>query len=475
MAYPSDERYSDSPRPARPRPELGTARNRPGEGAQARSAARPASRPAGAERPTYNSRPSGVTRPTGAARSAGANRPAATRPPQRPAQRPPEPPHRRSVQPRFFVFLAILLMVVIAIVAAVVMLKKPDASQQAQQGGTPAQTQQTSDTQTGEDVGADSGDSAAIDPAELQKLLASEDEIEALDDSQRINVADLSINENLPDEWMNVLLLGTDEREQAAKGRTDSMIICSVNKNTGEVKLSSIQRDLAVDFADLGYADLGTVRINSANYFGGPEMAMKTVNELFDMNIQHYALINFFGFQDAVNVLGGITMDITEAEMNKINDAQKQVAGIAKNAGIDISGWDNEELTEYGDGVRLNGQQALGYARIRKLDSDFGRSERQRKVLMAMLDEVKTKSALEIAQLGAAMMPYLTTNLDLNEIMNVAMVVLSSNMEIDSAMRLPVNGTFTQERRTLHGTEQDMLWDCDFVQNAQELYNFIYN
>lgn len=470
MAYQSDERYS-APRQARPRPELGTARNRPGEGGQARPAARPSGTYSGAERPTYNSRPSGVTRPTGAARPAGAPRPAAARPPQRPAQRPPEPPRKRSVQPRFFVFLAILLVVVIAIVAAVVMLKKPDNSQQTQQGGNPAQTQQSNDVQTG----ADTGDGDAIDPAELQKLLASEDEIAALDDSQRINVADLSINENLPDEWMNVLLLGTDEREQAAKGRTDSMIICSVNKNTGEVKLSSIQRDLAVDFADLGYADLGTVRINSANYFGGPEMAMKTVNELFGMNIQHYALINFFGFQDAVNVLGGITMDITEAEMNKINDAQKQVAGIAKGAGIDISGWDNEELTEFGEGVRLNGQQALGYARIRKLDSDFGRSERQRKVLMAMLEEVKTKSALEIAQLGAALMPYLNTNLDLNEIMNVAMVVLSSNMEIDSAMRLPVNGTFTQERRILHGTEQDMLWDCDFVQNEQELYNFIYN
>lgn len=454
MAYQSDERYSNAPRQARPRPELGANRNRPGEGGQPRPAARPA-----ASRPTYNSRPSGVTRPAN-----GAARPAASRPPQRPAQRPPQTPKKRSVQPRFFIFLAILLVVIIAIVAAVFMLKKP-ADTNVQQNNNPA-VQQTAQPQ--------SGNSAAIDPAELQKMLASEDEIAALDDSQRVSVADLSINPDLPEEWLNVLLLGTDEREQAAKGRTDSMIICSVNKNTGEVKLSSIQRDLAVDYADLGYADLGTARINSANYFGGPEMAMKTVNELFGMNIQHYALINFFGFQDAVNTLGGITMDITEAEMNKINDAQRQVAGIAKNAGIDISGWDNEDLTEFGEGVRLNGQQALGYARIRKLDSDFGRSERQRKVLMAMLDEVKTKSALEIAQLGASLMPYLTTNMDLNEIMNVAMVVLSSNMEIDS-LRLPVNGSFTQERRMLHGTEQDMLWDCDFVQNEQELYSFIYN
>ena len=465
MAYQSDERHSNAPRQARPRPELGANRNRPGEGTQVRPAARPAGTYSGAERPTYNSRPSGVTRPSNHGRPAGAPRPAATRPPQRPAQRPPQ--KKRSVQPRFFVFLAILLVVIIAIVASVILLKKPsDTGVQQNPQNTGVATQQSEPAQSGGD---------AIDPGELQKMLASEDEIEALDDSQRINVADLSVNPDLPDEWLNVLLLGTDEREQAAKGRTDSMIICSVNKNTGEVKLSSIQRDLAVDFADLGYADLGTVRINSANYFGGPEMAMKTVNELFGLNIQHYALINFFGFQDAVNELGGITMDITEAEMNKINDAQRQVAGIANNAGIDISGWDNVDLTEYGEDVRLNGQQALGYARIRKLDSDFGRSERQRKVLMAMLDEVKTKSALEIAQLGAALMPYLTTNLELEEIMNVAMIVLSSDMQIESGLRLPVNGSFTQERRMLHGTEQDMLWDCDFVQNEQALYDFIYN
>ena len=460
MAYQSDERYSNAPRQARPRPELGANRNRPGEGTQVR----PAGTYSGAERPTYNSRPSGVTRPNNANRPSGAPRPAATRPPQRPAQRPPQ--KKRSVQPRFFVFLAILLVLIVAIVASVILLKKPSDTTVQQNPQNTAVTQQSEPAQS-------SG--GAIDPAELQKLLASEDEIAALDDSQRVSVADLSVNPDLSDEWLNVLLLGTDEREQAAKGRTDSMIICSVNKNTGAVKLSSIQRDLAVDFADLGYADLGTVRINSANYFGGPEMAMKTVNELFGMNIQHYALVNFFGFQDAVNVLGGITMDITEAEMNKINDAQRQVAGIANKAGIDISGWDNKDLTEYGENVRLNGQQALGYARIRKLDSDFGRSERQRKVLMAMLDEVKTKSALEIAQLGTALMPYLTTNLDLNEIMNVAMIVLSNDVQIESGLRLPINGSFTQERRMLHGTEQDMLWDCDFVQNEQALYDFIYN
>lgn len=474
MAYPNDERYSDSQRPApRKRPELGTNRNRPGEGRPAAQsgAARPAgARPAGAQGTRPAARPAGTqprpqgTRPVGARPSGNT----------RPQQRPPEPPRKRSVQPRFFVFLAILLVVIIGVIAAAFNIfgGSSDKQQSANNTNTQSVVEQSAGDTAAENRGAETEDEApaAVNYDEIAAQLDSDEGVSALSDDQMIDVADLSINENLPREWMNVLLLGTDERETAAKGRTDTIMICSINTTTGEVKLTSVLRDLAVDFKALGYDELSTYRINSANYFGGPEMAMKTVNELFGLNIEKYVLVNFFAFQDVVNAIGGITLDITEAEMNKINVGQKQVAGMANSDGIDISGWDNVDLTEFGDNVHLNGQQALAYARIRKLDSDFGRAERQRKVLSALLAEVKNKSALEIAQLGATVMPYLTTNLDLDSILTVAMTVLQSDMEID-AFRLPVNGSYTQETRN----EQDMLYDCDFVQNEQELYNFIYN
>ena len=441
---PAAQRPQSAARPAAQRPATQRpAAQRPQNGAARTTAPRPQN---GAARLTYNSRPSAATRPG----SAG---------------RPPQKPRKKTVQPRFFVFLAILLVVVVAAVFGIVKLvSRPDTDKQVQNNTATQQTAETSQEATSVE------NMSQEEIAALTEQLGSEEGATALSDSQRVSVADLSINEELSDEWINVLLLGTDERKLTDKGRTDTMIICSVNRNTGKVKLSSIQRDLAVDFAELGYSSLGVQRANSANFFGGPEMAMKMVNEMFGMNVQNYVLVNFFGFQDAVNAVGGITLDITENEMNKINVAQKQVATFAVGSGMDISGWDNEDLTTYGPNTRLNGQQALGYARIRKLDSDFGRSDRQRKVLIAMLEEVKQKSAVEIAQLGATMMPYLSTNMNLNDIMNVAMVVLQADMEVDT-MRLPVNGSYLQEKRG----GQDMLWDCDFVQNEQELYQFIYN
>lgn len=449
MAYRPEDREDRSPnnrRPARKPPQLGAARHRPGEEDE--------DAPVRPYPSTPERRP--AERPVNAGR-APANSP-------RPGDRRP----KKRVEPRFFVILAVVLVVLIVAVVAVVKLK----------GGSTPSAQPAVTAQPASDAGDVQATEAPEDSAstslsndELAALLGSDDEVAALDDSQRVSVTDLEVNPDLPSEWMNVLLLGTDERALAEKGRTDSMIICSVNTVTGEVKLSSIMRDLAIDYKEMGYDTLGTYRINAANFFGGPEMAMQTVNHNFGLNIQNYVLVNFYGFQDAVEALGGITMDITEAEMNKINDGQKQVAGIAYREGVEgVEDWPNELLTEYGEGVHLNGQQALAYARIRKLDSDYARTERQRKVLMAILDVVKQKSALELAQLGATLMPYISTNMELNDILTVAVTVLSSNMEV-SSMRLPVNGSYVEERRN----NDAMLWDCDFPTNQQQLYNFIYN
>lgn len=458
MAYrpeERDDRNSSSQRPVRKPPQLGTARHRPGEEEYTQPRPR-ATAPAG--RPV-NPQP----RPSGAAPRTGRN---GNTPPRRDDRR----PAHRQVQPRFFVILAVaLLALILAIFAVVQLTRRPSGPAAPENTQAPVvATEQPTAPEESISPEETTSESGVLD-VELAEMLAGDDAVETLDDSQRIRVDNLSINEDLPSEWMNVLLLGTDERQLSEKGRTDSIIICSVNTNTGEVKLSSVLRDLAIDYGAMGYDELGVHRVNAANYFGGPELAMKTINANFGLNIERYALINFYGFQDAVNAVGGITMDITEAEMNKINQAQKQVAGIAYREGMDVESWDNEELTEYGTAVHLNGQQALAYARIRKLDSDFKRAERQRKVLMAVLDEVKKRSALEIAQLGGTLMPYIQTNMTLDEILKVAVTVLASDKDV-RAMRLPVDGSYLDEKRD--GIQ--MLWDCDFTMNRQQLLNFIY-
>ena len=165
-----------------------------------------------------------------------------------------------------------------------------------------------------------SGVSLSIRASSLSALLGDEDAaLDPLPEDQRVQVDDLSINTTLPEEWLNILLMGSDERTLSESSRTDTMIICSINQSTKEVKLTSIMRDTAVKYDDLGEHN-GTYRINAANYFGGPEFAMKTVNECFGMNIQYYAMVNFFGFQRIAEALGGIDVDISEAEMNEINN-----------------------------------------------------------------------------------------------------------------------------------------------------------
>lgn len=315
-------------------------------------------------------------------------------------------------------------------------------------------------------------DPAGLTQGALSNYLNSEDsQITGLTADAMVQVADLSIHENLPSEWKNVLLLGVDQRTLEESARSDTMIICSINTTTGEVKLTSIMRDLAVDYDDIGQYN-GTYRINAANFFGGPELAMKTINECFDMNIDSYVMVNFFGFQYIAEALGGVTLDITEEEMNHINKNAVRQAMMGAAAGIDESGLEqtNVLLEQYGENVHLNGRQTLAYARIRKIDSDFSRSGRQRKVLMALLEQAKGKSALELTTLAANLQQYFQTNLDLMQILNIATIVLNSDLNAVDELTLPVNGTYTQETRN----NQSMFYDCDFATNALQLQNFIY-
>lgn len=306
---------------------------------------------------------------------------------------------------------------------------------------------------------------------DLQARLAdAETQAGSLSAEQMAQVSDLHVNTSLPSEWMNVLLLGTDERILSDSARTDSMIICSINRNTGEVKLASIMRDLAIEYTDIGQWN-GTYRINAANFFGGPKLAMRTVNEKFDMNIQYYVMVNFFGFQKIAQRLGGVEMDITKEEMDKINIMIVQQAKAAYNEGIDESDQENVYLETYGENTHLNGRQTLAYARIRKLTGgDAMRTERQRKVLQKLLAKVKGLDAMQLATLASEMFGQVKTNLPLEDLVKIALQVCGSGLSDVKSMHLPMNGTYKEEVRN----EQSMLYDCDFKANAIQLYNFIY-
>ena len=434
------------------------------------------------ERPVRSTaRPQGSARPanrtqSGAARPA--NRPQGARPSgNRPSQgRRPAPRRKKRTQPRFFIILGVIAIALI--VALILIFGGGKGNDPVQPMATPepaisnsGMSNATINSQqpTAADPNAAPANNGAAHTT-LQDWLADEDaEMQGLSKDEMIQVDDLSVNTSLPKDWTNILLLGTDQRTLTESCRTDAMIICSINPSTGEVKLTSIMRDLAVKYEDLGKYN-GTYRINAANYFGGPEYAVKTVNECFDMNIEHYVMVNFFGFQKIAQALGGIEVNITEAELEEINRIAVEQAWIGFHAGIDESDQINEYLTTYGENTHLNGRQTLAYARVRKTDSDFSRSDRQRTVLVKLMEKLKGKSAAEIIALAGSMSSSVSTNMNINDIVEVALQVVQSGLSNVDMLRLPLNGTYKQEERN----EDEMFYDCDWKANSLELYNFIY-
>ena len=311
----------------------------------------------------------------------------------------------------------------------------------------------------------------AADYASISQVLSnSSTMVQGLAADQMVHIDDLSVWQGLPSQWLNVLLLGTDERTLTDSARTDAMIICSINTETGQVKLSSIMRDLAVEFTDIGEYN-GTYRINAANYFGGPELAMKTVNELFQMNIQNYVMVNFFGFGKIAQQLGGVEVDVDEQEMKLINERIREQYKFAYLAGIMDFDTEQVDVTQYGENIHLNGNQTLAYARIRKTDGgDYKRTTRQQIVLNKLLEKAKKMSPLQLTNMLYDNLEMVKTNLAPETILSIAAKVVGNGLGEMATFRLPQPNTYKEEVRN----EQGMLYDCDFATNAQRLYNFIY-
>ena len=256
---------------------------------------------------------------------------------------------------------------------------------------------------------------------------------------------------------LNVLLLGTDRRSEKGYGLADTKIIASINPAAGSVKLSSIMRDTWVEID--GH---GSGKINAANKFGGPELAMQTINKHFGTDIEKYVLVDMQGFVSIINLMGGVTVPITEKEMANIN---QQLIWDA----LDFELINSEELTQFGESVLLNGNQALAYARQRVSDSDFKRVNRQYNVFKAMFDEVIHYDLLSLIAIANTMFDYVETNLKMEECLSIASSILMSGMDNIEQYRLPADGSYKSGK--VNG-----VWriDPDFEKNTELLHAFIY-
>lgn len=261
---------------------------------------------------------------------------------------------------------------------------------------------------------------------------------------------DLAVNTELDPAWTNILLLGTDNRPGEEVGRTDTMIVLSVNAEEKAVRMTSLMRDMWVDI----YGTNRTHKINAANVFGGTDAAMATVNHYFGLNIEDYVLVDMEGLTQIVNQLGGVDIPLTKDEADRIN---KEVT-------------DQEKVAE-GESVHLSGEQAMSYMRIRSIGGDQQRTERQRTVLMAMAGSLKGTSAWNLMGVAMTMMGYVETNLSLGEIVDLGMTALEIDLAGIEQMRIPQEGAYTMGREEKSGL--DVIW-ADFEKNTAFLHAFIY-
>ena len=270
---------------------------------------------------------------------------------------------------------------------------------------------------------------------------------------------DLMINEELDTaEWWNILLLGTDSRDITKYyGLTDTIVILSVNTRTNEVKLTSIMRDTWVHIYGRGEE-----KINAANSCGGPELVMRTVNEYFGMNISDYVLVGMEALADIIDEIGGVEVTISENEMKQINtQLQYDAAEFELNHA--------EPLEIYGENILLNGNQAVAYARIRSIDSDYVRTERQRNVLVAIVSKLQNEDVASILSVVGTLLGYVNTNLTFSEVAMLSGIGLQVDLNGIEQMRLPADGTYTT-------TTENGRWSirANFEQNTGILHEFIY-
>jgi len=258
------------------------------------------------------------------------------------------------------------------------------------------------------------------------------------------------------EDWTHVLLLGCDSYTTKEQQRTDSMIILSVNMKTTEIKMTSLMRDTWIKSS----SSRGSRKLTEMCAVGGPQLTIEAINENFGTKLEKYALISMAGIAEIIDLVGGLELDITEAERKALNKGLFDLSG--------LSGM--EQLQQSGEKVHLNGNQATAYARIRKIDNDYVRTERQRIVLLALAEKFKNgASAATLLTIVNVLMEYVETNLSLVDIMSLAGVGLSADLENVQQLRLPADGTF---QSGMFGN----VWCIkpDFDENKKILREFIY-
>ena len=251
------------------------------------------------------------------------------------------------------------------------------------------------------------------------------------------------------DSVRNILFIGSDARDGLEGQRSDSMILFSIDKKNREIKLTSFLRDSYVYIPSKGYS----TKLNAAFNYGGAQLLMDTIEYNFGVDIDDYLMVDYEVFIDLVNLLGGVTInDVTEKEAKYMQDKV------------------NRPNFKEGTNKNVDGRTAMWYCRIRYVDNDFGRTQRQRKVLTAIISKATKTNPLKLVSVVKQVLPNISTSINRNGLLSLGMGAFFRYIRYDiSQQQIPAESTWWNAR--ING--QDVL-KLNLEKNKEILKEYIY-
>ena len=262
------------------------------------------------------------------------------------------------------------------------------------------------------------------------------------------------INNNV----VNIALFGLDKRENENVGRSDTVMVLSLDGIHKKIKLTSILRDSRVNID--GH---GKDKLCHAYAYGGPKLAVKTLNKNYNLDILNYVTVDFSQMVSVIDAVGGVDIELANEEVKAAN-------GLIASTKELISGG-IPYFKEKSKVLHLDGAQAVAYARIRKIDSEVKRAERQQKVMNALLEKVKGMNVLEYPNFVKQILPLVQTSLSYNDILGFIPFMTSGKPSMET-YKVPDANDPNVKGGIIDGV---WYWNYNLSDYAKKLHNFIYN
>ena len=280
---------------------------------------------------------------------------------------------------------------------------------------------------------------------------------------EEVGVTEELVQKEKESKIVNIALLGIDQNGDGSDGRSDAMKVVSLDFTNKVIKMTSFQRDTLIYIPDpMNDFD----KLNHPYAYGKAPLTLKTLNYNFDLDITRYVAFNFDAIEEIIDIMGGVDIDIKSSEINVTNDYINHLNS------LHAGDTDAPRLTK-GGLQTLSGRQAMAYMRNRYVGSDFTRMERQSTVIQALVDKATTLSYSELLSLLDACLPYVETNLTLNEIIDYGTKALNFNLSQSEQLQIP-NANNTHKSISYKGYSPLYIMSS-YQDLVKELHAFIYN